>query len=135
MRTSAHRLWTFVSALAAIGTVLAASALPAGAVEEETHQFDATLSLTGNCSTSKVDEVPDPGLCPMPPGVAGVDHPSKVFQKARGIAVDSYGDRYVASFGTKEDGSEGRIDVFDPSGKFLTEIGAVGPWALAVDTA
>jgi len=101
------------------------------AAEEETHLFDATLSLTGDCSTSAtIDPVPDPG-CP------GGDHPPKPLTKHGGVAVDPYGNRYVASTGGLEDGSQGRIDVFSPVGGFLTEIPVVLPGytaSLAIDS-
>jgi len=105
------------------------------AAEEETHVFNATLSLTGNCSTSTADPAADPGLCPMPPGVAGVDHPNAAFASPKGIAVDPYGDRYVSSFGPEfAKPNQGRIDVFGPDGTFITEIADhSGPKAIAVD--
>jgi hypothetical protein len=106
------------------------------AEEEPTHLFNATLSLTGDCSVSGTDPVPDPGLCPMPPGVAGVDHPTKPFLLPRGTAIDAYGNRYIASHGKELIGGvEGRIDVFDPAGHFITEIADPnGPHSVAVDS-
>jgi hypothetical protein len=106
--------------------------LPATAVaEEETHLFNATLSITGDCSTSPaIDPVPDPG-CP------GGKHPPKPLTKHGGVAVDRYGNRYVASAGPLTNGSQGRIDVFGPTGAFLTEIPVVLPAfevSLAVDS-
>jgi len=121
----------------AIGALTLLTLAPAAALaaEEETHVFNATLSLTGNCSTSTADPVADPGLCPMPPGVAGVDHPSAAFASPKGIAVDPYGDRYVSSFGPEfAKPNQGRIDVFAPDGTFVTEIADhSGPQAIAVD--
>ena len=103
----------------------------AAAAEEETHQFDATLSLTGGCSVSAtIDPVPDPG-CPEG------EHPPKPFTKAGGVAVDPSGDRYVASPGSTENGKQGRVDVFGPDGAFITEIEVVLPYfqvSLAVDS-
>jgi hypothetical protein len=104
------------------------------AFAQEAHVFDPVLSLTGNCSTSSVDQVPDPGLCPMPPGVAGVDHPSVAFKSPKSIATDSYGNIYVANYGQNSSGSEGRIDVFDSKGFFVTEVAAQGPLNIAVDS-
>jgi hypothetical protein len=98
--------------------LLAAGASQASAAE--THIFDETLSLTGDCSTSLLDQIPDPGICPMPPGVAGVDHPSTPFQETS-VAVDTYGDLYVAS-AVRTVSSNYHVDVFGPDGDFITEI-------------
>ena len=111
--------------------------LPSAAIaaEEETHVFNATLSLTGDCTTATIDPVPDPGC---PEGA----HPPKPFNKHGAVAVDQYGDRYVLSAGGITSGSEGRIDIFDPSGEFIAQVpvaipfdGTEGPLAsLAVDS-
>jgi len=102
---------------------------PASASAAATYVFEPTLSLTGNCTTSGVDPVPDPGLCPIPPGVPGVDHPSTGF-KAPSAATDSYGDLYVVSMLDKES----RIDIFSPEGNFLSEIeDPAGAQSIAVD--
>jgi hypothetical protein len=109
---------------------------PAPASAVEAHSFDPALSLRGDCSTSAFDEVPDPGLCPIPPGVAGIDHPPNAFEQPCGVATDSHGDIYVASagLGTGFD-PNGRIDVFDPQGRYLTEVkDEFGPCSLAVDS-
>jgi hypothetical protein len=94
------------------------------------HVFDAELSLTGGCAVSTSDPIPDPGLCPMPPGVAGVDHPTAPFLINPGSAVDSEGYVYMSNIGVDTKVSEissneflnGRIDVFRPNGEFVTEI-------------
>lgn len=119
-------------AFAALLLTLPFGAAPAHAAEE-THLFSATLSLTGDCSTSTIDPVPDPGLCP---GTPGVDHPSKPFSLPKGVAVDTYGDRYVASYGPESaNPNQGRIDVFGPDGSFITELADPnGPKAIAVDS-
>lgn len=106
---------------------------PAQAAEEQTHIFDETLSLTGGCDTSAFDPVPDPGPCP---GVAGVDHPAEPFRLPKATAVDLHGNRYVASFGPEQAmPNQGRIDVFDSEGQFITQIvNSNGPSALAVDS-
>jgi hypothetical protein len=125
------------AALALLCAVLLGGAARAAA--GETHVFDATLSLTGDCATSAADEVPDPGTCPIPPGTVfegapGANHPSKAFDGVMSIAVDGYGDRYVSSRGTS-DGSDGRIDVFGPDGTFITEIADPdAPIAIQVDS-
>jgi hypothetical protein len=52
-----------------------------------------------------------------------VDHPPKRFEQPCGTATDPHGDIYVASAGAGlGEGTEGRIDVFDPQGNYLTEI-------------
>lgn len=94
----------------------------AGAASTE-HVFDPVRSLNGECGTSKADPVPDPGLCPMPPGVAAVDHPSTPFSfELEGLAVDPSGDVYVWDFRN----GETAIMVFGPAGEYLTEIGIEG---------
>ncbi len=108
---------TFTMVLCIAGLVAA----PARAAEEtQTHLFNAALTLTGDCSTTLFDPVPDPGLCPMPPGVAGVDHPSTPFKEAGAIAVDAYGNRYVGSRGNS------RVDIFDSSGEFISSLSITG---------
>jgi hypothetical protein len=106
------------------------------AAAAETHAFDAELSLTGNCNTSLVDEIPDPGLCPIPPGVPGVDHPKTPLNNPKAVATDFYGNIYVSSSGSEGAlGKEGKIVIFDPSGHFITEIkDESGPGPLAIDS-
>ena len=95
----------------------------------ETYEFDPLLSLTGGCTTSKVDLVPDPD-CPYSAPPAS---PTGSFSNPPSLAIDGYGNEFVASWGT--DGSAGRIDVFNPSGHFITEIpDKFGPKSLAVDS-
>lgn len=99
------------------------------------HTFNAGLALTGGCSTSAADPLPDPGLCP---GVLGVDHPPEEFDEPAGVAIDSNGFIYVASVGEYEPEtgtSQGRIDIFDPNGGFVTEIeNKYLPTDLAIDS-
>ncbi len=103
-----------------------ATASQAIAAEEPPYEFSAQLSLTGGCSTSKADPVPDPG-CPE-------KKPPKTFTKPSAIAIDSFGDEYVASYGAEE-GKQGRIDVFSSEGVFLTEIkDEFGPKNVAIDS-
>jgi hypothetical protein len=100
------------------------------AMAVDSHAFDPVLSLTGGCSVSELDPVPDPGLCPMPPGVPGVDHPTLPFLRPGAVATDSYGDIFVSNI----EGTRGVIDVFNASGEFLSELeDPDGPQALAVD--
>jgi hypothetical protein len=95
-----------------------------------THAFDPELSLTGDCSESGLDPIPDPG-CP-----GGSHPPSGRFILPMSVATDSYGNVYVASYGQEdEEGKDGRIDIFDSSGTFITEIADPdGPRQIAVDT-
>src|SRR3954466_2906491 len=93
------RLWVLALPML-VGLVCASSAAQAATG----HDFDPVLSLRGNCSTSALDEVPDPGLCPIPPGVPGVDHPPKAFEQPCGVATDLHGDIYVASAGAGNGG-------------------------------
>jgi hypothetical protein len=101
------------------------------AMAAESHAFDPVLSLTGSCEVSELDPRPDPGLCPMPPGVAGVDHPKLPFRAPRAVVTDSHGDIYVSNL----EPTRGVIDIFDASGNFLTEFeDPEGPQALAIDS-
>jgi Fibronectin type III domain len=100
----------------------------AGATAAETHVFDAVLSLTGSCDTAPIDPVADPG-CPE-------DIPPKAFTAPKSVAVGPYGEIYVASYGKEAaNGAEGRVDVFDSSGFYITEILVPnGPRSLGVDS-
>ena len=114
-------LLTALIALCILPTGSAAAAGPA-------HVFDPVLSLTGGCTTSGIDPVPDPG-CPDPP-----HPPSGSFSRPMNLVTDAYGNMYVSSRGATP--AQGRIDVFDSSGHFITEVAdALGPQSLAVDGA
>jgi hypothetical protein len=73
----------------------------------------------------------------MPPGVPGIDHPSKSFAIPTAVTSDLHGDIYVASYGSEsKNGAEGRIDIFSPDGVFIYELpDKSGPKAIAVDSA
>jgi hypothetical protein len=76
----------------------------------------------------------------MPPGVAGVDHPSAAFSFPSSETTDEYGNLYVVSRGEKGAGGKGhgtdaRIDIFDSDGHFLSELADAGAAAVAVDSA
>jgi hypothetical protein len=104
---------------------LGALLFPLGAqAATEQHLFDPVISLTGTCSTEASDEIADP-WCPGPPA------PSQGFQLPN-IAIDSFGDMYMSSH--KDQTSEGRVDVFSPKGKFITELQVPGARSLAVDS-
>jgi hypothetical protein len=95
------------------------------AAEEPPYEFSAELSLTGGCTTSKLDPIADPG-CPE-------KKPPKPFTSPRAIAIDSFGDEYVVSYGAEE-GKQGRIDIFSPKGVFIAEVkDEFGPKNVAVD--
>jgi hypothetical protein len=86
------------------------------------YSFDPQLSLTGSCSKTGTDGVEDPG-CPE-------KHPPKAFSGPT-VATDSHGDIYVASIAEEE----GRIDVFNPEGVFITEVtDSAGPQYITVDS-
>jgi hypothetical protein len=122
----------FRQALAALLVVLCFGAASGSALAAELppYSLNAEHSLTGDCSTSELDPVPDPG-CPYPPPPGG---PSGRFAEPRSVAFDSFGNEYVASYANGGEG--GRIDVFDDGGRFITELKTpnVGPQSLAVDS-
>lgn len=129
MRKAAKRLAGIATICAAVVGLSSGAALAAGS-----HVFNPELSLTGDCSQVAPDLTPDPGLCPMPPGVKGVDHPASSFTRARAVTADSYGNLYVANYGKDSaGGSEGHIDVFDSSGFFISTVAVQGPTQIAVD--
>lgn len=134
--TGTRRAPTRLKALAALATALAFCLIvPVTAFAAASYVFEPTLSLTGNCATSVLDPVPDPGTCPIPPGTVfsgspGADHPSKGF-RGPGVTIDNYGDIYVENIVEEE----GRIDIFSPKGFFITEIkDEAGPQSIAVDS-
>jgi hypothetical protein len=99
--------------------LLLAAQSSSAAIPGGKHSFDALLSLTGGTGTSPVDPVPDPGP----------NHPSQAFLRPGSVAVDTAGDLYVATLGW--------IDIFNPSGEFITEIkdeGVSGDGYLGVDS-
>jgi hypothetical protein len=91
------------------------------------HLFDPSLSLEGDCNGE--DGVLDPS-CPYQAPPLG-PHP---FDRPCGVATDRYGDIYVAT--PAGESGEGRIDVFDSKGEFLTEVpNAMEPCQVSVDSA
>lgn len=108
-----------VGVMAALSFALICASAPA--VRAETRLFEPALSLTGGCGTTKLDPVKDP-WCASPPGpTAPFINPS--------IQIDSFGDMYVTSHLEEE----GRVDVFSPTGQFITEVPATGAHSLAID--
>jgi hypothetical protein len=118
-----------VSGVALVLTCMGLFAAPAEAVEFP-YILDPELSLTGDCSTSSFDPVPDPD-CPYP-DPAPTNRPSARFNRPFSIAVDAFGNEYVASYGV---GTNGRIDIFDDEGHFIIEFADPhGPESIAVDS-
>jgi hypothetical protein len=112
--------------LLAAMTLVAVLALGSAAAQAGPYEFNAELSLTGGCQTSTVDPVADPG-CPD-------KHPPQAFSNPRAITTDSYGNIYVVSYGGGT-GTEGRIDIFDSKGVFITEVSdPAGPVMVSVDS-
>ena len=112
----------------AILALLCWGIFPTAALAADLHAFDPTLSLTGDCSESTLDPIPDPG-CP------GGSHPANPFSNPRAITTDSYGNIYVSSPTQEGESAKARIDIFDSSGHFITEIpDKFAPGALAVDS-
>ena len=101
------------------------------AAESDSHVFDPVRSLTGGCKTSLVDPIPDPPVAECESGA----HPPASFSSPRAITTDSFGNIYVASYGTfANEGKEGRIDIFDSEGFFVSELKVKGPVDIAIDS-
>ena len=98
----------------------------AGASGATTHVFDPVLSLTGTCTTSSVDSVPDPG-CP------GLHAPTSFSIPPRSVTTDRGGNIYVAVCSDEND--DGWIDVFKSNGEFITRVvDKKGLKSIAVDS-
>jgi hypothetical protein len=94
------------------------------------YKLEPELSLTGDCSTSTLDPVPDPDCDPEYPPPP--DRPSARFSNPKSVAIDAHGNEYVASYSSE---GNGRIDIFHPNGEFITEIpNPRGPMSIAVDS-
>jgi hypothetical protein len=125
MNSSIYRRGLLVTLAALCLGCVFAGAAPAATP----YELDPRLSLTGNCNESGLDPIQDPD-CPYP---APPNGPSGRFNEPRSIAVDSFGNEYVASYAG--DGTKGRIDVFDDEGSFITELpDPNGPQSVAVDS-
>lgn len=106
------------------------------------HIFDPVLSVTGGCTVSPRDPIPDPPRQAGPQGqeIAECEaggHPSENLQRVTGVDTDSYGNLYVANQGPNAGGVQNNphIDVFDPESNFITEIATpVEPKSVAVDS-
>jgi hypothetical protein len=103
---------------------------PASGAEGAKYEFDPALSLTGDCSESLLDPVPDPG-CTSPQG----EHPG-AFSHPSTVTVDQQGDVYLDNPGSVFENIENaRIDVFSPTGKWITSLHVPGARYIAVDAA
>jgi hypothetical protein len=130
-------------AVAATALLLLGLLWSAPAFGASSHVFNPFLSLTGDCKVTSVDPVPDPGVCPIPPGtrfgepgVVAADHPSERFPGPLAVATDPHGNIYVASAPAVPRGDEGRVDVFTSEGLFITEVPNLNfPYRIAVDSA
>jgi hypothetical protein len=92
--------------------------------------FNPTLSLTGDCTVkNKVDRVPDPG-CP------GGTHPATGFFTPSSVSTDSHGDVYVFNQAEQTFTVQGIsvMDIFSPSGHFITEVPLGRALTAAVDS-
>jgi hypothetical protein len=103
------------------------------AAAEFKYSLEPRLSLTGDCSTSAADTVPDPDCQGEPPAYPPPpDRPAARFDLPFSLAVDDWGNVYVAS--RSNAGTEGRIDIFDSEGHFISELeDPHGPRSIAVD--
>lgn len=122
-RSSYASRYAFVLCTTAAALLLVASSARA-------YEIEPVLSLTGSCTITAedtaVDPVPDPG-CP-----GGEHPPSGRFKEPKAVAIDPYGNEYVASIGG---GASSWIDVFDDEGNFITELAGVAfPKSIAVDS-
>ena len=117
--------------LVACASALALFCPAAHAAEEPTDlAFNPVLSVTGDCTTSELDPIPDPG-CP------GGNHPPSRITNPTAIATDSYGDVYVGStdptLTTTPD--KGEIDIFNARGEYLSQLVLdLNPRSMAVDS-
>src|SRR6186997_662786 len=113
-----------VISASAFGLILLGLAASA-AIAAGSYEFDEGLSLRGDCGAGAPDNVADPG-CP------GGTHPGR-FEEPRSVAIDACGNEYVASYA--ENGTLGRIDVFDDERNFVTQLlDPRGPMSVGVDS-
>ena len=90
------------------------------------HVFDPVLSLTGGCTTSSIDPIPDPGC------EEGVPHQPGTFRVPKAVTTDFYGNIFISN---EKSGGEARVDIFDPAGQFIGEkLMPAGAHGLAVDS-
>ncbi|HET8955968.1 MAG TPA: hypothetical protein VFN18_09955 [Solirubrobacterales bacterium] len=116
-------------AMAAMLVALVGVAAPSAHAERS---LDPVLSLIGACAKPEaLDPVEDPGCPTTPPESA---HPPAGFAVPRAVTTDFYGNIYVVNFGKLLSGSQGRIDIFTPEGRYISELKVVAPMSVAVDS-
>jgi len=108
--------------------VVALLATSAAAQAEVTKFYNEAHSLTGDCSTTSVDTVPDPG-CPgsPPPTEAKLTEPTTV-------SVNADGDVYVLNNNWQADPATYHVTIFDPGGHFISKVSTPGARAAVVDS-
>jgi hypothetical protein len=107
--------------IAAVGLIALACFVGPAVASGDERRLDADLSLTGGCTVPEVlDPVQDPE-CPENPPATG-NHPAAPFARPIAVTTDVHGNIYVSNRGKKEDGTEGRIDIFAPDGRFISEV-------------
>lgn len=132
MARSIRRITGEAVLLALLGALIVASSVIAA--DEPPYELDPTLSLTGNCSTA-YDPVPDPSCFGVPPAYPPPPaRPKAQFKFPRAISVDNFGNEYITSYAESVD-AEGRVDVFDDEGRFITEVAIPNVLSTAVDSA
>lgn len=114
--------------LAGLLTMSLALAFASPARADVSKLFNATHSLTGDCSTSGVDPVPDPG-CPV-----GAHPPEGKLVEPNGIGTDAYGNVYALNRNESEGASAFHVDVFGPDGRYLTSVARAGAEDMTVDS-
>jgi hypothetical protein len=120
--SSKHRLKPMVALTLFVSWIAFAVFGSTAALAADLHAFDPVLSLTGGCTISKLDEVPDSGCPEDVPGT---------FDAPRAVTTDFYGNIFISS----GSGESGRVDIFDPNGFFIAQVPVPsGPRALAVDS-
>ncbi len=125
MKVVTYRLGIALTSLLAVAFVFAGAATSTASAELLPYEVDPQLSLTGDCSVNALDPIPDP-ICPA-------TTPSGRFNKPAAVAIDPYGNEYVAT--EPENSAVGVVDVFDDEGKFITELAGVPlPKSIAVDS-
>lgn len=114
---SGSKLWSWVALAALIACAATLLILPADSRAEVTKLYNAAHSLTGDCETSTIDEIPDPG-CPE------VAHPPQGhFVWPKDVATDPAGDIYVVN-ADPDPAKEGHfyIDVFNSEEHYVSQV-------------
>jgi hypothetical protein len=124
---STHR--ATLALTAGLFAVLASLVLAAAVQAEVTKFYNATLSLSGDCSpVTGLDPVPDPG-CPD-----GPQPPEGGFIEPTSVATDSHGDIYVVNRNESEGKRKDHVDIFDPTGHYIGRVAQDGAKQVAVDS-